>query len=132
MFDQSPRQLLETLARVNRTLKDRAIELRRLAGVKSVQTSLEIVSNQSGPLIEGYLEVSFGKSDWACWFLDASCNADSWTIDAKLDRESGTGPETLYEIPTRVIDNFEDFAVALEQTVHELLTQQPIIPKFLT
>ena len=55
MFDQSPRQLLETLARVNRTLKDRAIELRRLAGVKSVQTSLEIVSNQNGPLIEGYL-----------------------------------------------------------------------------
>jgi hypothetical protein len=104
------------------TRHNRAIELRRLAGVESAQASLEATSYKDGPVLEGYLEVKFGQSEAICWCIDVHWDQNSWTIEGTLDRLSSASQKTLRELPAESAADFPEFKRILERIVPELLS----------
>ncbi|MGA2649984.1 MAG: hypothetical protein ABSF28_05665 [Terracidiphilus sp.] len=119
--DQEPKLLLEVLAEIKRVLQDRAIQLKRLPNVTGTHTSLEAISYRTGPVLEGYLDVIFGRDDGICWSFDVRWDRESWTIEATLDRKSLTGQKTVRELPVKTVAGFNDFVEALREVVRELL-----------
>jgi hypothetical protein len=120
--DEGPKQLLEALAEINRRMKDRAIELRRLLPrAVSVLHSLEPVFYLSGPGIEGYLDVLFEGQNGVCWSLEVSWDRECWKIDANLYRQSPAGQEIVLSIPEEAYSEFQEFLRALRRIAHNLL-----------
>jgi hypothetical protein len=115
------KQMLDTLADVNRLLRDHAVELRRSSAVTTAQASLEAVSYRNGPVLEGYVDAELSNGLQLCWCLDVRWNPDSWTIEATLDRKTGDRQETVKELPAETSSNFGDFLDALKRVTSELL-----------
>lgn len=119
--DAAAKQLLETLADINRVLRDHVVELRRSSVATSAETYLEAIAYTNGPVLEGYVDAKLANGGSACWCLDVRWNHDSWTIDATLTKQSGDRQETIAELPVATVTSLDDFLSTLRRVVGELL-----------
>ena len=122
--NRSAKEILATLAHLHRMLRDRAIELRRRPGVKEVFTQLEPTFYLSGPVIDSYLEVSFGEGVWLCWFLEMLWTEESWEISTRFEKKFREDSES-FDLPTRTIHLFSELSEALKMAMRELLEFSP-------
>jgi hypothetical protein len=107
---------------VNRLLRDHTVELRRSSLVISAQPCLEAVYYTNGPVLEGYVAAKLANGNTVCWCRDVRWNDDHWAIEATLDKKSGDRQETVKELPSETVTDFDDFLTKLKQIVRELLT----------
>src|SRR5262245_13783943 len=114
------KRLLEALAEVNRLLRDHSAGLRRLSGVTAAQAfPLEAVFYTNGSRLEGCVEAALPDGDVVCWCLDVSWNQDFWVVEATLDRKSGNRQQTVRELPTATVGQFDSFLQELKRVTRE-------------
>ena len=114
-------RLLQTLGDVNRMQRDHAINLRRSHIATSVAASLEVVSYDAGPAIEGFVEATLENGDVLVWCLDVHCRQDCWIVEGTLDKKSGERQRTIHELPAENFTEFDQFVQALKRVALTLL-----------
>jgi hypothetical protein len=115
------KQLLDVLAETNRLFRDHVVRLGRSSVATKAQACLEVASYRNGSVIEGYVEAELANGGSVCWLLDVGWDADCWTIEARLAKQSGDRQETLRELPTHTVKDFDSFLRTLKQVATELL-----------
>ena len=117
--------MLVAIGEMTAVLRNRCVELRRLPEVKNANSAVEIMSGQSGPVLESYLDLELHGEDGLSWIFDAWLTEDPWTIDASLNRQAREGQVTLREVPQVTVKGVDQLISSLRQTVGELLQLKP-------
>lgn len=115
------KQLLEVLAETNRLFRDHVVRLGRSSVATKAQARLEVASYRNGSVIEGYVDAELANGESVCWLLDVRWDPDSWTINASLATQSGDRQETLRELPSQTVNDFDSFLQTLKRVAIELL-----------
>jgi len=121
------RETLRALGEVNKILRTRAVLMEQSGGVKSTTTKVEVLEYQNSPMIEGFLEAETTRGTALCWSIDITWTADSFRIDASLDRNSGPHSETLHQLPSKILHSVEELPSALIEMTQQLLALEPSI-----
>ena len=119
--EEITRKTLKALGEANRLLREHAVEVERMPGVKSTTTRLEVVEYQSGSMVEGFVEAEMQNNTGLCWCLDVRWTDESFKIEATLDRNSSCETETIKRVPLEVVHNVEDFPGVLIRVTRDLL-----------
>ena len=59
--DSEAKRTLVAIGEISAVLRNRFVELRRLPEVKSASSAVEIMSCESGPVLEGYLDLELQR-----------------------------------------------------------------------
>jgi hypothetical protein len=88
LSDSEAKRILVAIGEITAVLRNRCVELRCLPEVKNADSAVEIMSGQSGPVLESYLDLELHGEDGLSWIFDAWLTEDPWTIDASLNRQA--------------------------------------------
>jgi hypothetical protein len=124
-LEKTAREVLESIAEVNRLFQDAAVSFRRSPIVRGVATAIEISAYKSGPLIEGYLDVELKDGHGVSWRFDVRWTSDLWAIKALLEKNSSSGSEVLERLPIQEIHEVKLLPESLMRTAQRLLQLRP-------
>lgn len=123
--EETVREVLEALGRVNRFFRDAAEGLGRLPEIESVGIALEVMHYESGPCVEGYVEADLKDGSGFSWLLGVTWDAASWTIRGRLEKNSASGSETVEEITSESVPRVVLLPDVLTGTAEKLLQLRP-------
>lgn len=123
--EETVREVLEALGRVNRFFRDAAVGLDRLPQIESVATALEVMHYDNGSCIEGYVDAELKDGNGFSWLLKVTWDAGSWTIRGRLEKNSASGNETVEEITSKSVPRVGLLPDVLTETVEKLLQLRP-------
>jgi hypothetical protein len=127
--ESTARQLLEAIAGIHALFKNQAIAIRDLPDISETSFSVQVVRYKNGSVLEGYVDADLSNGIGINSLLDVSWSGESWRIEARLARSTTSGQETLKELPTEVVHQFDEFVTTLNRVARELLDLQTAILK---
>jgi hypothetical protein len=131
-LQDSLRQILDSLGRVNRRLRDAAVKLGRSPKVVGASASLEVMGYENKSCVEGYVEAELKDGNGISWLFDLEWNNGSWVVRGSLERYSAVGRETLDEVPEEEISDVKLLPGTLDRIAQKLLAlRAPDMPELL-
>ena len=115
------RQLLETLAQVTDLFRNGAVTVGRHNKVSKTVNAVEFIKSTTGPMLTGYLDAELKDGSAISWLLDLRWTDNAWTIEARLARSTVKGQETIQELPTESVDEFDHLVRSLIRIGSQLL-----------
>jgi hypothetical protein len=116
--------LLEAIAETNCVFREKAVEIGRRRGVTKAITSCEIRKYRTGSALEAHLDAELEDGNAVSWLLEVSWTNAEWTIERKLVKSTNSGQDTIADLPTATIKEFEKFVELLPRMASELLALQ--------
>jgi len=115
------RQLLETLAQVTDLFRNGAVTVGSHNKVSKTVNAVEFIKSATGPMLTGYLDAELKGGTAISWLLDLRWTDNAWTIEARLARSTVKGQETIQELPTESVDEFDHLVRSLIRIGSQLL-----------